>query len=112
MPRISPRSGERTGDAAFVRRLVADHEMEKRGDRDRHPAPLGLYAGDWRDLCAAESAFHLLLNVRAAVSKAQARKEREKAGVVLLLAWIAGGVDAIGYLVLLHLFTAHMSGNS
>lgn len=40
------------------------------------------------------------------------RKEREKAWLALLLAWIAGGVDAIGYLVLFHLFTAHMSGNS
>ena len=30
----------------------------------------------------------------------------------MLLAWVAGGVDAIGYLTLAHVFTAHMSGNS
>jgi uncharacterized membrane protein YoaK (UPF0700 family) len=32
--------------------------------------------------------------------------------LALLLAWIAGFVDAVGYLALFHLFTAHMSGNS
>jgi uncharacterized membrane protein YoaK (UPF0700 family) len=32
--------------------------------------------------------------------------------VGVALAWIAGGVDAIGYLGLSHLFTAHLSGNS
>ena len=30
----------------------------------------------------------------------------------ILLAWIAGFVDALGYLSLAHVFTAHMSGNS
>lgn len=38
--------------------------------------------------------------------------EREKAWLAVLLAWVAGIVDAVGYLTLFRLFTAHMSGNS
>jgi uncharacterized membrane protein YoaK (UPF0700 family) len=30
----------------------------------------------------------------------------------MLLAWVAGSVDGLGYLVLFHLFTANMTGNS
>jgi uncharacterized membrane protein YoaK (UPF0700 family) len=36
----------------------------------------------------------------------------EAARLAALLAWVAGGVDAIGYVVLAHLFTAHVSGDS
>lgn len=38
--------------------------------------------------------------------------EREKGWLAILLAWVAGIVDAIGYLTLSKIFTAHMSGNS
>ncbi len=46
------------------------------------------------------------------MAQTQARKIWEQAWLAVLLAWIAGCVDAIGYLVLAKLFTAHMSGNS
>jgi uncharacterized membrane protein YoaK (UPF0700 family) len=32
--------------------------------------------------------------------------------IATLLAWIGGSVDAVGYLMMYHLFVAHMSGNS
>src|SRR5437588_315814 len=35
-----------------------------------------------------------------------------KAGVALLLALVGGFVDGLGYLVLLRMFTSHMSGNT
>jgi uncharacterized membrane protein YoaK (UPF0700 family) len=38
--------------------------------------------------------------------------DRDCSWVAFLLAWTAGAVDAIGYLVLYHEFTAHMSGNT
>jgi uncharacterized membrane protein YoaK (UPF0700 family) len=41
-----------------------------------------------------------------------ARDTRLKACVTVLLAFVGGWVDAVGYIVLLHVFTAHMSGNS
>ena len=40
------------------------------------------------------------------------RRRRDQARLAVGLAWVAGGVDAIGFLTLAHLFTAHMSGNS
>jgi uncharacterized membrane protein YoaK (UPF0700 family) len=43
---------------------------------------------------------------------ARSPRERERIGFALALAWVAGGVDAIGYLTLARLCTAHMSGNS
>lgn len=39
-------------------------------------------------------------------------KRREKGWLAVLMASIAGFVDAVGYLSLFHLFTAHMSGNT
>ncbi|HEU5396247.1 MAG TPA: DUF1275 family protein, partial [Verrucomicrobiae bacterium] len=39
-------------------------------------------------------------------------EEREKAWLALLLTWTAGFADAFGYLVLNHIFTSHISGNS
>ncbi len=43
---------------------------------------------------------------------ALARKVREQCCLALALACVGGFVDAVGYLTLFHLFTAHMSGNS
>lgn len=37
---------------------------------------------------------------------------RRIARLAIVLAWVGGMVDATGYLLLAHLFTAHMSGNS
>ena len=38
--------------------------------------------------------------------------EREKAWLAIMLAWVAGFIDAVSYLTLLHIFVSHMSGNS
>lgn len=35
-----------------------------------------------------------------------------RAGVALILAWIAGFVDAVGYLLLQRVYTSHMTGNT
>jgi uncharacterized membrane protein YoaK (UPF0700 family) len=40
------------------------------------------------------------------------REDREKVWLAVSLAWVAGFVDAVGYVSLFRLFIAHMSGNS
>ncbi|MGE3809415.1 MAG: DUF1275 family protein, partial [Gemmataceae bacterium] len=40
------------------------------------------------------------------------RHRHDQAGFTLLLTWSAGIVDGVGFLILFHMFTAHMSGNS
>ncbi len=42
----------------------------------------------------------------------QQQTRRERRGVLIVLACIAGFVDGVGYLVLFHMFTSHMSGNT
>lgn len=37
---------------------------------------------------------------------------KEKAALALAITWVAGFVDAVGYLVLSHIYTANMSGNT
>jgi len=37
---------------------------------------------------------------------------KEKAALALAITWVAGFVDAVGYLLLSHIYTANMSGNS
>jgi uncharacterized membrane protein YoaK (UPF0700 family) len=40
------------------------------------------------------------------------QRSRRIARLAIILAWVGGMVDATGYLLLAHVFTAHMSGNS
>jgi uncharacterized membrane protein YoaK (UPF0700 family) len=47
-----------------------------------------------------------------AVARGRAGILGEQAAVALLLALVGGLVDGVGYVLLAHLFTAHMSGNS
>src|SRR5271154_5403250 len=50
---------------------------------------------------------------RPMTAKREATLSRDRRdALVLLLAWAAGGVDAIGFLGLNHVFTANMTGNT
>lgn len=40
------------------------------------------------------------------------QKTRVRAWLVVMLAYVGGFVDGVGYLVLFHMFTSHMSGNT
>lgn len=44
--------------------------------------------------------------------KPQPLSAKEKAILALAITWVAGFVDAVGYLVLSHIYTANMSGNT
>lgn len=46
------------------------------------------------------------------MSRIRARAVRAKGGLALLLTWVGGYVDGVGYLMLFDLFTSHQSGNS
>jgi uncharacterized membrane protein YoaK (UPF0700 family) len=46
------------------------------------------------------------------MSRKQAPTVRIKAGLAVLLTWVGGFVDGVGYLLLFDLFTSHQSGNS
>jgi uncharacterized membrane protein YoaK (UPF0700 family) len=46
------------------------------------------------------------------MSRIRARAVRAKWGLAVLLAWVGGYVDGVGYLLLFDLFTSHQSGNS
>jgi uncharacterized membrane protein YoaK (UPF0700 family) len=46
------------------------------------------------------------------VDQAIAILQRRRNGLVLLLACVAGGVDAVSYMSLGHVFTANMTGNT
>lgn len=45
-------------------------------------------------------------------SQTTVRAGREKVWLAIMLAWVAGFVDLLGYLTLAHIYTSHMSGNS
>jgi uncharacterized membrane protein YoaK (UPF0700 family) len=52
------------------------------------------------------------MNIDAPFPPAHFKFQREKAWLALLLAWVAGFADAIGYITLIHIFTSHISGNT
>jgi len=53
-----------------------------------------------------------LLKTGSNIAQPAFSDEAEKAWLALLLGWVAGFADAFGFLILNHIFTSHISGNS
>ena len=57
--------------------------------------------------------LHLIQRMEASKTRnPRPLSAKEKAALALAITWVAGFVDAVGYLVLSHIYTANMSGNT